>query len=353
MKRRTLFLLLLIPLAILIPSGAVLAGAPFDTVVQAGETHDDDIVILDGDLNVQAGATVNGDITVFSGDVTIAGTVNGDVVLFDGDLDAETTAVINGECVIMSGDLTDATPNGLICTNFDTLESLPNTIPPIDGISGIEFSDYEPSGTARFLGRVGGAIFQSILLGLIAFAVATLFPNQFNRVENSVRHKPVASGTVGFLTSFAVPVLLLIASPLLAVLALVCGLGILLTLAVVLGMAGAIAFGWFVVGNIVGVRIADRFNMQNRTLPVTTAVGTAALTLGLGLLGAVPFFFGIELIGFVIACIGLGSVVLTKFGTRAYPPLVSDSIQILDQPENDEKIANAIKTLPDDDNTLS
>jgi hypothetical protein len=98
--------------------------------------------------------------------------------------------------------------------------------------------------------------------------------------------------------------------------------------------------------------VADWLNLKNRTLPMTTAVGTAVLTLGLGVLGAIPFFFGIELIGFVISCVGLGSVVLTKFGSRAYPPLVGDSIQILDAADSDEKIAAAIKTMPNDENTL-
>lgn len=358
MKKRTLIILIILLLALLIPTGAAFAGTPFDTTVQSGETHNDDIVILDGDLDVEAGATVNGDITVFSGNATIAGTVNGDVVLFDGDLEAATTAVITGECVIVSGKITDHTASGLNCTNFEKLGELPaNTIPPITppniNIPNINIDVGEPGGAVGFFGKVGSAIFRSLVLGLIAFAVVTLFPNHFKKVENTVYEKPVASGTVGFLTSIAVPVLLLLASPILALLVLACGLGIILTAAIVLGMVGAVAFGWFAVGDLLGQRIVDRLNLKNRTLPMTTAVGTAALTLGLGLVGATPLAFISSLAVFVIGCVGLGSVVLTKYGTRAYPPLVTDAIQILDDPENNEKVAEAIKTLPEDDDTLT
>lgn len=351
MKRKTLFILLII--LMLVPTGAALAD---DKVVESGDTVNEDIVLFDDNLDVAAGATVNGDITIFDGDVTIAGTINGDVVLFDGDLVVESTAVIHGDCVVMSGVLTDNTAAGLNCTSFAAPElgALADGIPPLPALpplpSSIEVS--QPSGFVRFLGGVGGAIFQSLILGLIAFGVATLFPQHLVRIEKAVRQKPVASGTVGFLTSLALPFLMLVASPILVLLAFVCGLGVLLGIALLLAFAGAVLLGWISMGRIFGDRLTTWLNLKDRSLPVTTALGTAVLTLIIGVFGAIPFVFGEGLVVFVISCIGLGAVALTKFGTRTYPHLAGGGdIRIL-APENEAKVNAVLDSLPDESDTL-
>ncbi len=356
MKRRILLLLFILAL-LLLPPGVILAQTN-STTVTSGETVNDDVVLFEGDLAIEDGATVNGDVTLFSGDATIAGTVNGNVVLFDGELVAEETAVFNGDCIVMSGNITDYTSRGLACTNFSNVVPelsglldripLPPSAPSIPGAPTPPSVGAEPSGAWLFLGNVFGAVFRSLFLGVIAFAVATLFPQHLHQVRNTVREKPIASGTVGFLTGLAVPFLIVLVTPVLIVLALVCGLGILLAIALALGFAGAMALGWFAVGNLLGQRMSAWLNLKNRTLPVTTAVGTITLTLMLGLLGAVPFVFGESLAGFIISCIGLGAVALTKFGTRAYP-LAEPDIRIL---TNQDKVTAVLNTLPDDVNSL-
>jgi hypothetical protein len=198
-----------------------------------------------------------------------------------------------------------------------------------------------------FFGHVVGAIFRSLLLGALAFVAATLFPRHLTQVEQAARQKPFASGTVGFLTSLAVPIILLLLSPILFVLAFVCGLGVLLAALAVAGYAAALAVGWFAVGHLLGERMAEWLHMRNRSLPWVTAVGTATLTLVLGLLGAIPFVLGEGLAGFLIACVGLGAVALTKFGTRPYP-LLDEGIRILPA-ENSDKVTAVLNTLPEDD----
>ncbi|MCL4266633.1 MAG: hypothetical protein KJ069_25790 [Anaerolineae bacterium] len=359
MKRFLLFLILILFL-VLTPTGVILAQSEGLTVA-AGETADE-VVLFEGNLTVEAGGTVKGDVTLFSGDAHIAGTVKGAVVLFDGDLVAEETAVISGDCVIMSGNITDQTTTGLNCTNFENfapalsgvLNNIP-ALPPVPAIPPIPPIPAAPTPPlaiethqeTSFIGNVVGAVFRSLLFGVLAFVAATLFPRHLTRVEQTAREKPFASGTVGFLTSLAVPILLLLLSPILFVLAFICGLGVLLAVAVVLGYVTALAVGWFAVGHLLGQRMAEWLNMKNRSLPWVTAVGTATLTLVLGLLGAVPFVIGEGLAGFLIACLGLGAVALTKFGTRPYP-LLDEGIRILSA-ENSDKVTAVLNTLPEDD----
>jgi hypothetical protein len=262
---------------------------------------------------------------------------------------------------LLSGN-TDNTAAGLSCTNFEEfapeLSSLLDSIGAIPAVPAIPSIPAAPNAPmpplelethngVGFFTQLFGAVFRSLLLGVLAFAVASLFPRHLTQVEQAIREKPVASGTVGFLTSLAVPILLLLLSPVLFVLAFVCGLGVLLTMAVMLGYATAVAVGWFAVGHLLGQRMAEWLNMKNRTLPWTTAVGTATLTLLLGLLGAIPFVIGEGLAGFIIACIGLGAVALTKFGSRPYP-MLDEGIRILDA-DNSDKVTAVLDTLPDDD----
>lgn len=363
MKRFLLFLILILFL-VLTPTGVILAQSEGLTVA-AGETADE-VVLFEGNLTVEAGGTVKGDVTLFSGDAHIAGTVKGAVVLFDGDLVAEETAVINGDCVVLSGDIADYTASGLGCTNVEEfipgltglLDGIP-AIPPVPAVPSIPDIPAAPSapplpplemdtdGGSSFFGNVFGAIFRSLLFGALAFVAATLFPHHLARVEQTAREKPFASGTVGFLTSLAVPILLLLLSPILFVLAFICGLGVLLAAAVVLGYVTALAVGWFAVGHLLGQRMAEWLNMKNRSLPWVTAVGTASLTLILGLLGAIPFVIGEGPVGFLIACVGLGAVALTKFGTRPYP-LLDEGIRILSA-ENRDKVTAVLNTLPEED----
>jgi hypothetical protein len=100
--------------------------------------------------------------------------------------------------------------------------------------------------------------------------------------------------------------------------------------------------GWFTVGNIVGEFLAERLNLKHRSQPMTTALGTAAITFTLGFLGAIPFVIGESLIWMVIVALGLGATALTKFGTRAYPIVAAPVL-------NQNKVTAVLDTLYDED----
>lgn len=348
MKRFSIVLGLL--LLLFIPAGTALAAPPFDTIVATGETIPNDIVVFDGDVEVEEGATVKGSITVFNGNATIAGTVMGDLVLFNGNLDAASTAELTGDCVLLNGNLTDDTESGLGCTDF---EGAPTFIPAaLASLSELgDFTDFPgqartevtvtpPSPTNRFFTNLAEAVGSSLLLGFLAFVVASLLPEHLQRVEDTVQQKPVASGTVGLLTAVAVPSLVALLLPVSIILTLVCIglLGFPIMFALMFGLAAGSLLGWVVVGYMVGKRLAGPLKLKSPTLPVTAALGTALLTFVIGLMG-----LGEGVITFLVVCVGLGATTLTKFGTRTYPEVM---------PENEAKVAAVLETLTVDDSDL-
>jgi hypothetical protein len=355
MKRRIIILLLIFTM-LMIPAGVALASHAADTVVEAGDVIPNDIVLFDDNLEIQAGAIVNGDIVIYDGDANIAGTVRGDVVLFDGDLTVAETAVLSGECVLWNGVVTDNTTSGISCTNLDSLvpESVANFVNTLPDrprfVPRVE--EIRPSGWRIFTNGVAESAARSLLFGLLAFAVATLLPQHMARIEDTLRQKPVVSGTVGLLTFFAVPFLVLLLLPVSIILIFVCIglLGFPLMAAMTIGLVAATALGWVTAGNVVGRRLANRLNLTNRSLPVTAALGTMVLTFVLGFLGAIPFVYGESVVVLAIMWVGLGATALTKFGTRAYTNLGTGAKVLLQ--EDPEKVTAVLETLPDDDNTL-
>ena len=113
--------------------------------------------------------------------------------------------------------------------------------------------------------------------------------------------------------------------------------------AALLGMVAASFLGWFTAGNIAGEFLAEKLRLQNRSQPITTALGTAVITFTIGFLGAIPFMIGESVIWMVVMALGLGATALTKFGTRAYPLVAAPVV-------NQDKVTAVLDTLPDDAN---
>ncbi len=353
MKKLTLLLLLLL---LVIPVGTA-AAAPLsdgDQKVGTGETVNNDIIIVDGDLDVEEDATVNGDVILFNGDLTVEigatingdvvlmngdaeidGKITGDIVLFNGELDAGETAVVTGDCALLNGDLDDTTTAGINCTdvaNMPTLSmpSMPSTpsmpsmpsapsMPDMPSMpSAPDMPSVHVSSGPSFFAQLSWAAMQSLVLAAIAFGIATLFPTQLRRIEDTAREKTIASGMVGLLTAVSTTLIILFLIPVSIILTFVCigllGFPIMFIMGMMLTLA---AFaGWVGIGSWVGTTMARLLKLKNRNLPVTAALGMATLVFGLGIIDAVPFFFGETIIVFLLVMVGLGAVVSTRFGTQ-------------------------------------
>ncbi len=348
--KRTLYLLLIL-LAILVPTGVVLADPAADRVVGGDDSIPGDVTIFDDDLDVEEGGEIEGNVVVWNGNATIAGTIRGDLVVMNGNLDLAETAVIRGDCVVMSGDLTGASEANINCTN---VSGIVENLPPFVGELLNEVPDSvgtAPTPPVRngsfFWLKLAQAVGQTLLLGILAFVAASVLPQQMQRIQETVHTKPAASGTVGFLTAIAVPFLIVLLVPISVILTFVCVgiLGFPIMIALALGLFGGALFGWFVVGRMAGDYLASKFGMQ-LSQPATAAVGTMILTFIFGLLGAIPFIYGEGIVAFFAMCVGLGGVALTKFGTQDYPRVA------IVEPD-DDKVTAVLDTLPDEEITTT
>jgi hypothetical protein len=341
MKRIGVILILL--LVLLLPA-AISHAAPFDRIIRKGETVDEDVNVFDGNLTVEEGGTlngevnifdgtadvagtVNGNVTIFDGEMTLSGSVDGNVVLFSGDLHIAEGATVGGDCLIFGGDVEDdsrAASCAAFGERFDP-ESVLGAIPRPQRPERPPVVVRPPglvAGVAHFFLRVSEVVGRSLLMGLLALVVASVFPSQLGRVSDTLARKPAASGAVGVLTAVAAPSIVVL---LLIVLGITL-IGILLYPAVCLLALlplAALALGWIAVGDRFGRWIAGRLSLDNRSLAITATVGTTLLTLLLGALDLLPFFTGGWLIATLLAVAGLGAAALTQFGTRVYPPAVA------------------------------
>ena len=117
MRKRVLWLGLLLVLLLLFPVGQALAAGPIvfdengqifvdeDLELEPGETFFGDVGIFDGDLSVPRGAVVKGDVFVTNGDAEIAGAIMGDLAVINGDVELAETSLVERDLFVMSGDV--------------------------------------------------------------------------------------------------------------------------------------------------------------------------------------------------------------------------------------------------------
>ncbi len=367
------YIVVLLLLLFLLPTTTLFA----QTVVNDGNEINNDVEVFDEDLVVEEGAVINGDVAVFNGNAIISGTINGDLAVFNGtttiygtmggdvavfnaDLIVESTALFPGDCFVFNGTLVNK-GNG----SYDCL-LLPNVVPT--GLMNQLGGDFTPNigenfhpvppiehtgNRSNFESGVATAGVSSLFMGFIAFVIAAIFPHRLQRVSATVRKKPVAGGTVGLLTMFAVPILLtfLTLLSLLFTLVLIGLLGFPIVALMSFAYGAAIVLGWVGVGNAFGNWLAGKLKLNNQNLKTTAVLGTIVLTFALGVLGAIPFVFGESLLLALLVWVGLGSVMLTKLGKRPYPPHIDADFEIYIEPDA-EKVTAVLETLPDDPNTL-
>jgi hypothetical protein len=312
-----------------------------DYVLESGEVERGAIVILGGAVTIEEGAVVDGDMTALGGDVDIGGTVDGSVLVFGGTVNVYESAVIDGDCVLFGGQVRideSAQIDGEVVTNpegrwlpFGWLDrdfSIPEipAVPEVPAVPQIPDVPVRPRVVyhhrTSFAERVGGAFLTAIGVGIAALLITLFWPRHTDRVRSTIVREPVASGLVGFVTLLAAglltPVALLL-SAILIVLLCVGLLGFPLIAAAWLVILAAGLFGWAAVGLVAGRWMAKRLNLQGTTPALEAGLGAFTVSLLLGIVQAI-WLVGLaaSLALFVISCIALGAVVLTRFGRRDY-----------------------------------
>ncbi len=157
-----------------------------------------------------------------------------------------------------------------------------------------------------FFGFVHGVI-TAIAVAALGALVVVMLPSQTKQVSATAEQSALQSLGVGCLTVLVmVPLIVLFAVLIITIPA-----------AVILPFAIAVAwlFGWIALGWLVGEKVLHAVNARESLRMPIVAVMVGVLLLAV--LSQVPLIGW--LIGLVIGLVGLGAVVLTRFGTRGYP----------------------------------
>lgn len=272
-------------------------------VLRSGEELNGNLTVIGGAAELQAGSAVRGDVTVVGGALDLAGTVQGDVSVFGGSATLRETAVIEGNLVAPGGAIRRA-PRAVVAGEvFGGTGLLPWPAFWRAGEDNASLYQDGPTGILRslILWQVvtAGWVLGLALLGAMAVSVA---PRAMGRMATQAASDPFVSFAMGLLT--------LVVGVLLGLLLLIaCCSGLLIWLA----LAAAGLVGWLAVGLWVGQRLLQALKVRGASSLAEVTLGVALITV----LARLPWCIGFLFV-LVVGSLGLGAVVLTRFGTQ--PP---------------------------------
>jgi len=279
-----------------------------NVIIAPGARVSGDVAIFGGNVTLEAKSQITGDLVIFGGNVDTAGEVTRDIAVFGGNVILESSAVVGRDVVAFGGYVQQkegASVHGRVSrgTSFRGF--------PMTGNWSFALPVALGSGMAGAMTSLALSIIRNIVYALALAALGALtvvfMPAQTRQVSDTAQKSAMESIGVGCLTSFVAVTLgtLLIIT--------LCGIpfGVLVLLALVV----AWIFGWIALGRLTGEKLLEAIKVREILPIVAVVVGVLVLTI----VGFVPIIGW--LVGLFIGLLGLGAVVLTRFGTRAYPTL--------------------------------
>ena len=291
---------LVIGRAFVLPAGGELAG---------------NLVVLGGSAMLEEGSVVRGDVAVFGGSAAVAGTVQGNVAVFGGSTTLHDSAVVEGNLATFGGSMSRS-PSAVVSGDvfgggiplpLPFLSRFDRPLAPEQPWPELPTArETQRGGVWGVLGSIVAWQFRTLgtalFLALLGVALVALAPRALGRVASA------AAG--GAFVSFGMGLLTLVVGVLLGLLLLIaCCLGLIVWLA--LGVAWLV--GWVAVGLWLGQRLLNALNVRNASSFGEVALGVFLITVLTQLPACIGFF-----VGLVLGCMGLGAVVLTRFGTRPF-----------------------------------
>lgn len=288
-----------------------------------GEEYGDDIVKVGESVFVAAGDVVAGDVVVFGGNAIIEGTVAGSVVVLGGEIRARRGSEVKGDIVAIGGTIEE--DEDVVIRGEKIL---------IGGVAGRLGDELDISSRMLRFMIVAVALFVTLVL----YFITMLFLR--GRVLRASEHlstgvlKCFGAGVLAWiLGSFA---LLIVMIPLIITI-----VGI--PLAVILGMSwiGVVTIAGTVFVYAVGRSIAARLGSDagvfaRLAIGLVVVIIPGILSLMIGAVGgptALSVFF--QVIAFFVwffgFLVGLGAIVLSRFGTR--PPINTEPPVARSMPE--------------------
>jgi hypothetical protein len=317
MRKIYALLALLALVMLLFPVTALAAGASSqgistplkgDKVVFGGtftlnenEILDGNLFILGGTVSLGTNSQVTGDVLLIGGDLSVDGRVGGNISILGGNLALQTNANVQRDVNLFGGNLNRAAGAQI----GGRINQGPNGPIEITLPGGVRVPEVNVNTTP---------VFQAMWLLLRAFAVAaiaivvTLFaPQPIKRVAQTAITQPLISGGLGVLTVIVAPFVLIILTLTIVLIP--------VTMLSILALALMVIYGWVAIGTEIGKRLAEVIH-RDWALPVSAGLGTLLMTLvvdWVGQIWCVGWMFPA-----LVGAIGLGAVLLSRFGTQAY-----------------------------------
>ncbi len=274
--------------------------------LRANQVLNGTLVVVGGNAVIEENATVNGDIAMIGGNLDFSGTVSGSISAIGGNVSLSPSAVVRGDVDSFGGNVSGA--------NQATIYGKVNTMTPRAFLFNADRIRVGPLQTPEPV-RVFGSFFRDVIanilqilaVAILALIVALVMPKPLDRVARSISAQPLLSGGTGLLTLAVSPLVLLI----MVITILLIPVAFLALL--VLGIA--VLFGWIAIGYEIGRRLAELFK-TTWAEPISAGLGTLVLGTIVWLLGFVFCLGG--LLSILVACVGLGGIILSKFGTQVY-----------------------------------
>jgi uncharacterized membrane protein len=313
LKRFSILFILLITCLIVFPQpvsaqsladddpGHIVFGGEY--TLESGETLEGDLVIFGGQVDLEEGSLVNGNIVLTGGTLDIHGEVNGDVTAVGGVITLHSTSIVNGNLDTVGSSLQryeGSEVNGRISSDISGDIDFGRFID-----EPFNFQPYMP--TFARAGEGLWIIFRALIMGALAVLASLFLQKPTQRVANTVIQQPAVSGGIGLLTYIVMPIILVM----LAITLILIPISLIALVLVVV----AVIFGWLAIGHEVGIRMADLFK-TDWAPAVNDGIGTMTLTFLASLLGLIPCIGWF--IPFLVSCLGLGAVILSRFGTQNF-----------------------------------
>lgn len=267
--------------------------------VKSGATVPGDATVFGGNLIIEQGATIGRDVAIFGGNATISGHVQGNIAILGGAVELASTAVVDGNARVVGGGFNQA--EGAIVRGSVTHENNFQLAPSISRTFVTPFAPFDGM-AALGLGLFRGVI-TALALAALGALLVVFFPQPTQRVMAT------AQGSFG--QSLGVGCLTLLVAPMLFLLLLITLIG---PVILVIALAAAWIFGWTAIGYLAGQKIMEALKVREIAPALAVVVGVLLLAL----IGQVPCLGGLLSV-LLIGPLGLGAVVLTRFGTRPYP----------------------------------
>jgi hypothetical protein len=264
------------------------------------------LVILGGIATLEESSIVNGDIILTGGSLFIQGEVTGNITGVGGSITLGDTAVVDGDINTIGAALNRS--NTAVIKGSVSSSGPGNFRIPLkwsaDNLKNLNIMNlFQP------VGNVLWGIFQALAMAALALLITLFLPLPTGRVAHTISSQPVIAGALGLLT--------IVVAPALFIVLLVTIILIPLSLIGLLVLAVAFAFGWIAVGYETGRRLAAMFKVQ-WAAPVNAGVGTLVISLLSSVLGIIPCVGWV--LPAVLAIIGLGGVLITRFGMQGSLP---------------------------------